>query len=211
MIRTKSQKYCEAVEFILGNSMVSFLYPSLPLPATGVLWVSHSSLSPYPIRTYSKENYPSWKWTFPRYILQGLAPSFLSQILNCHSSALLLSLPPTSALDILSCADPIVPLTHYTLSIYSVSTYSQYLKCPYLPWGSDKSPFVFKSQIFWDYLLQKDSSKDMAVIQVELHIFVYLINSNTVLTTLHLFLNIVFVLDWKGARLKCITPPCFLL
>lgn len=32
-----------------------------------------------------------------------------------------------------------------------------------------------------------------------------------VLTTLHLFVNTVFVLDWKSVRRKCTTPPHFLL
>ena len=51
----------------------------------------------------------------------------------------------------------------------------------------------------------------MVVIQVELCLFVYLINSDTLLTTVHLFLNTVSVLDWKSVRLKCIMPFCFLL
>lgn len=49
--------------------------------------------------------------------------------------------------------------------------------------------------ILCNYLLQKDSSSDMVVIQVELCLFVYLINSDTLLTTVHLFLNTVSVLD----------------
>ena len=85
MIRAISQKYCEAVEFILGTSLVAFLYPSLSFHVTGALWVSHLSLSPHSIKIYSEEKYPSWKCKFCQYILQGLAPNFLSQILNCHS------------------------------------------------------------------------------------------------------------------------------
>ena len=95
--------------------------------------------------------------------------------------------------------------------LFLVSTYSEYLKCHYLSWRPDEWPFVFKSLILCNYLLPKDSSSDMVVMQVELRIFVYLINSDTLLTTVHLFLNTVFVLDWKSARLKCIMPLCFLL
>lgn len=40
---------------------------------------------------------------------------------------------------------------------------------------------------------------------------VYFINSNIVLTTLHLFLYTVFVIYWKTVRLAFITPAYFLL
>lgn len=123
MIRAISQKYCEAVEFILGTSLVAFLYPSLSFHVTGALWVSHLSLSPHSIKIYSEENYPSWKCKFCQYILQGLAPNFLSQILNCHSCNS--GQPHLSILDMLSHTVRIGLPTHYTLTIYSLSTYLQ--------------------------------------------------------------------------------------
>ena len=120
MIRTKSQKCYEAEEFILNTFMVAFLHPSLPFHATNALLVSHSSVPPSLSQTYSKENYALCKWTFCRCILRSLPPNFLSEILNWHSSALTLSLPPISILNKLSFALPIVPFTHYAVSSFHI-------------------------------------------------------------------------------------------
>lgn len=86
--------------------------------------------------------------------------------------------------------------------LFPVSTYSEYPEMPLSSLESLTSDHLcFKSLILCNYLLPEDSSSDMVVIQVESYV-VYLINSDTLLTTVHLFLSTGFVLDWKTARFE---------
>lgn len=144
MIRTKSQKYCEAVDLYWGLSWLPFYIHSsfMQLVPAGYLT---SSLSPHPIKTYSNENSPLWHIYSPGCGSQ----SPVSQILNCHPSAPMLSLPATPALDILLYAIPRVLPTHYTLSMYLLSIYSQYLKCLYFLEGlaNDHLSFDLSSSV----------------------------------------------------------------
>lgn len=193
MIRTKSHKYYEA-EFILNNFMVAFLHPSLPFHATNALWVSHSSAPPSLL--YHK---PTLK-RITHHANGHFAGAFFRVSLpnSCLRSSTVtlqhLCYPRHPCLYLINCHMLFLQF-HLHIMLFPVSTYSEYLKCHYLPWRPDKRPFVFKSLILCNYLLPEDSSSDMVVIQVELRIFVYLINSDTLLTTVHLFLNTVFVLD----------------
>ena len=133
MIRTKSQKYYE-VEFILNTFMVAFLHPSLPFHATNALWVSHSSIPPSLSQIYSKENYPSCKWTFCRCILQSLVPDFLrsSTVTLQH-----LCYPCHPCLYLINYHMLFLQF-HLHIMLFLVSTYSEYLKCHYLSWRPDE-------------------------------------------------------------------------
>lgn len=102
LIWTKFQKYCEAVEFMLGAVTVAFLHPSLPLHAAAVLQVPHFFPLFPPYEKYPSEEGPPWYVYAPRCGSQFP----VSQTLNCHSPH------PCSA-----CHSPLHLTSDHTLSL----------------------------------------------------------------------------------------------